>query len=144
MRHSDPFFFSFFIQQSSVLYVKNAKSTYSTFEKRLCILTSNGDICAFKTSKNNSFEPPEFSLSLKDNVYIYSGKECCRYISGLPTSQSARLLENGEIIESDGDNKASQCCIIVHDKDKEYVLLARSQSQKNVWIRSICSFLKSS
>ncbi|KAI8085547.1 hypothetical protein BDF21DRAFT_415337 [Thamnidium elegans] len=132
------------ILQSSVLYVKNAKSKYATFEKRLCILTSNGDICVFKTSKHNSYEPPEFSLSLKDNVYIYSGETCCSYISGLLTCQPARLFENGEVIENHGENKPSQCCFVIHNRDKQYVLLARSQAQKDVWVQTICSFLKSS
>ncbi|KAI9258612.1 hypothetical protein EDC94DRAFT_612945 [Helicostylum pulchrum] len=129
------------ILQSSVLYVKNAKSTYATFKKRLCILTSNGDICAFKASIKNSYDPPEFTLSLKDQVYIYSGEDCGGYISGLPTSKSKRMFENGEIMESDGDNKPSRCCIIIRNKGKQYVLLARSHAQKNVWVNSICSFL---
>lgn len=81
----------------------------------------------------------EMSIPLvKENMYIYSGEECCNYITRLPLEWSSRIFENGSIEE---ENKPNQCCFVIHFKGKDYVFLTRSPKQKESWVQSICSFL---
>jgi hypothetical protein len=121
--------------------MKSAMGRYSTFEQRLCILTKRGDFYIFKSDsdKNKTRKALDFCLSLtQKDIYVYSGQECCSYVSGLPIELPSRLFDSGMIVERNQD-KPSQRCFIVYNKSNQYIFFTRTQDQKETWVRSIFS-----
>lgn len=130
------------------MYLKiGNKSRFSTFQHRLCILTSTGDLCVFKASSEN-YKVLDYTIPLNEkqedthDIYVFSGEECCSYIPGLPLRWSSRIFENGTVVENHEKNKPEQCCFVIHYQKKNYVFLTRSQEEKEAWVQLFLPYFK--
>lgn len=120
-----------------MLYVKDGTGKMNTFKQRLCVLTKDGNLCIFKTmSKRKMYRPIENIIKIdEEDLFIYSGLECCHYINGIPGFQNARLYSTDRMPMNP---RPKESCFVIKMGNKEKVFFTESKQAKEEWVSSIC------